>query len=135
MGLNSILYKRYKHLLPKEEIEEMEQRVWWSFLEAIYTRCNCYLGDKRQSSIIEIKNKFNDFLVIRGAAKNKKDCFLEGLGYFLRHIPTYNLVNDSEYGYVWVDNIGFDQKDIGVVLFNRTILSSEILFFQIIDKD
>jgi len=60
---------------------------------------------------------------------------LRGFEYFLQNIPTHGKVKYCDFGYVWVENIGFEQKDIGVVLFNKTILSAEILFFQIIDKN
>ena len=130
-GLRSHLFLKYKHLLTKEDIAYFEHDFCWQFVELLIPRPKIYLGDMEQCTWGELQNKFEKLLKLPALLGDKTDDFLENFKVFVSHIPQKLGEKKDEYGYILLEDISHEIKDVGVVIFNKTRITQEVLFFQL----
>lgn len=132
MGYRSEIYSLHKELL-NDKKHELESSFCNAFIETLFPHVN-YNREISESSIDEVRTEIGTY--VKGLMSEKPDefeSFLFNFDLFLKNIP--NSSPSKEYGFILMKNINHDWQDRGVIIFNKSQLSHEILFYQIGDNN
>jgi hypothetical protein len=134
VGYRSYIYQDNLEKLTEVK-DDLEIYFCNIFIELLFPKIN-YDRDIKKVSIEEVLLNFRERLT-SNMLKNQEetiDCFMDDFSFFLENVPYP--IEDTEYGYIFLKNIkNHDWEDLGVIIFNKTRLSSEILFYQIGDNN
>ena len=135
VGYRSEIFIDNQELL-KNKKNELEVEFCNSFIEIICPKAN-YNRNISENSIDEVINEFETVLsqnMMRDKI-NELESFLFDFDMFLNKIPNSKPKGSNEYGYFLLKNINHYWQDVGVIIYNKSDLSREILFYQIGDDN